>query len=80
MNTEFKKFFGFAKRFEFQKISNDYTNTKTYKKTTFTTFIIFGTAGVLAIHFVFYFNDYFKNLASSLNYRRKMFNCIEIFH
>ena len=76
MNSEFKKFFGFSKNFEFQKISNDYKNTKHYKLSRFGSIIIFTLFGACLVKIAL---ETFKNknlFLQSLRFKKKILKSI----
>jgi len=79
MNTEFKKYFNFARSFETQKIGNDYKHTKHYKISTYNSLIIFGFLGMFIVKYTI---SFFKNkevYQKSISYRKRMFRRIIFF-
>ena len=80
MNTEFKKFFGFSKLFETQKISNDYSKTKYFRMSSYNSFIIFSLLGIFLVKFsifIFFNKEIYMN---NFLLKKKLIHCKIMFH
>ena len=76
MNSEFKRFFGFSKFFEKQKITNDYNTYKYYKSSTYNSLIIYTLFGMLFTKLSINIYKKREKYKATFVYKRRMIVCI----